>query len=270
MATQEPVIELEQVTVQYQGHTALEDISLRVPPGQFLAIIGPNGAGKTTLLKAILGLIRPDRGRVRVFGKPPQRLGKDRARIGYVPQRTTGNEHFPVRVREVVMMGRYGRVGVLHRASDADTQAVQRALQRVGIEHLAEEPIAHLSGGQRQRMFVARALANDPELLLLDEPTTGVDIGATESFYALLRQLWEEGITIVTVSHDVGVVAEYADAVACINRTLALHGRPEVVKSGTVLSCLYGPEAAYLQHGPVPHMVVREHAEEEGEGERGE
>ncbi|MBN1458799.1 MAG: metal ABC transporter ATP-binding protein, partial [Armatimonadetes bacterium] len=253
MPEERGIIELEHLTVSYQHQVALEDITLAVPAGQFLAVVGPNGSGKTTLLKVVLGLVRPTAGTVRVFGKSPWRLGQERRRIGYVPQGTNADVQFPVRVFEAVMMGRYGRMGLGRRAEAKDIEAVQRAMQRGGIERLANEPIARLSGGQRQRVFVARALANDPELLLLDEPTTGVDVAATGTLYELLHTLHEEGMTILVVSHDIGVVANYATAVACLNQQLALHGRPEEVRSGKVLACMYGPEATFLDHGPVPH-----------------
>jgi zinc transport system ATP-binding protein len=266
MAEGRPIIELEKLTVTYQQHVALDGVTMKVPAGQFLAIVGPNGSGKTTLVKAVLGTIRPTSGTVRVFGKPPWRLAEERRRIGYVPQGTNVDVTFPVRASEAVMMGRYGRIGLGRRAAAKDIEAVQRAMQRVGIERLAEEPIARLSGGQRQRVFVARALANDPELLLLDEPTTGVDVAATGTLYELLHKLHEEGMTILVVSHDIGVVANYASAVACLNQQLALHGRPEEVKSGKVLASMYGPHATFLDHGPVPHMVVGEHIHLDGEG----
>lgn len=251
----EPIILLEHVTVTYQDLVALEDVSLSVPPGAFLAIIGPNGAGKTTLLKTILGLLRPVRGTVRVFGKAPWELDGRQQRIGYVPQVMSVDLNFPVRAGEVVLMGRYGRIGLFRRPSAADRQAALQAMERVGIADLADRPIARLSGGQRQRVFLARALANEPDLLLLDEPTTGVDVAATESLYELLRGLHDEGITILVVSHDVGVVAAYVDMVACVNRRLVAHGRPDEV-GGNVLSCMYGPEAMLFGHGPVSHMVV--------------
>jgi ABC-type Mn2+/Zn2+ transport system ATPase subunit len=267
----QPVVELENLTVEYPYHTALEDITFSVGRGELLAIVGPNGAGKTTLLKALLGLIRPSRGEVRVFGKAPWELGAERHRIGYVPQGATGDPKFPAKVRDVVVMGRYGRIGVGRRPSAEDHEAARRAMDRVGIAHLQEEPIARLSGGQRQRAFLARALGNDPSLLLLDEPTTGVDVLASETFYELLHGLRSDGITILVVSHDIGVVAAHADSVACVNQRLALHGRPEEVKSGTVLACMYGPHAAFLDHGPVPHVVVGKdvHSESDGEGEDG-
>jgi len=251
----EPIVFLEHVTVAYQDLVALEDVNLSVQPGAFLAVIGPNGAGKTTLLKTILGLLRPIRGTVRVFGKAPWELDGERRRVGYVPQVMSVDLNFPVRAGEVVLMGRYGRIGLVRRPTVADRRAVLLAMERVGVADLADRPLARLSGGQRQRVFLARALANEPELLLLDEPTTGVDVAATESLYELLRGLHDEGITILVVSHDVGVVASYVDTVACVNRRLVAHGRPETLGS-EVLSCMYGPEAILFGHGPVSHMVV--------------
>lgn len=253
------VIELEHVAVQYQQLVALEDVTLRVTPGEFLALIGPNGSGKTTLIKTILGLVRPVAGTVRLFGKPPQQLNGGWKRVGYVPQIAQIDPRFPIRVFDVVLMGRYGRVGLIRRPGQSDREAVWRALAKVDMSELAQRPIGRLSGGQRQRVLVARALANEPELLLLDEPTTGVDVGTTEGLFDLLETLHHRGMTILVVSHDVGVVAQHVDQVACLNRRLVAHGRPQEVLAGEVLECMYGPQAALVGHGEVPHMVVRRH-----------
>jgi zinc transport system ATP-binding protein len=250
------VVQLDRVCVAYGDLLVLEDVSLEVSRGEFLAVIGPNGSGKTTLLKVVLGLVRPVRGEVRVFGRAPWQLHSERRRIGYCAQAASVDLTFPVRAGEVVLMGRYGRIGLARRPSGADRAAARRAMERVGVADLADRPIARLSGGQRQRVFLARALASDPELLLLDEPTTGVDVAATESLYELLRALRETGITVVVVSHDVGVVASYADGVACINRRLVAHGRPEEVLASDALEQMYGCEAMFLHHGRVPHIVV--------------
>jgi len=251
-----PIIELDHVTVTLQDLLVLEDVTLQVTPGDFLAIIGPNGAGKTTLLKVILGLLRPASGTVRVFGRAPWKLNGERQRIGYVPQVFSVDLSFPVRASEVILMGRYGRMGLFRTPSPADRAAVHRAMERVGITELADRPIARLSGGQRQRVFLARALANEPELLLLDEPTTGVDMTSTEGLYELLRTLHESGMTILIVSHDVGVVASYVDGVACVNRRLVAHGRPTEVLGSQELAQMYGCDAMFFHHGRAPHMVV--------------
>jgi zinc transport system ATP-binding protein len=252
-----PIIQLESIYVAFQDLLALEDVSLSVSPGVFLAIIGPNGAGKTTLLKVILGLVHPMTGAVRVFGKAPWELNNERRRIGYVPQVQSVDINFPVRASETVLMGRYGRIGLLRRPSSNDRAAVDRAMDRVGIANLTDRSLARLSGGQRQRVFLARALANDPDLLLLDEPTTGVDVAATESLYELLRGLHDDGITILVVSHDVGVVASYVDGVACVNRRLVAHGKPDEVLGSEELAQMYGCEAMFFHHGRVPHLVVK-------------
>lgn len=255
-----PVIELDGVTVLYQDLVALEAVSLRVMPGEFLALIGPNGSGKSTLVRTILGLIQPTAGRVRLFGKAPAELGQEWGQVGYVPQVAQIDLRFPLRVFDVVLMGRYGQVGLIRRPGRRDREAARLALERVGLSDLAGRQIGRLSGGQRQRMLVARALASEPKLLLLDEPTTGVDVGTTESLFELLDGFHREGMTLVVVSHDVGVVAQHVDQVACLNRRLVAHGRPPEVLRPDVLECMYGREAALVGHGDLPHVVVRRHA----------
>jgi zinc transport system ATP-binding protein len=252
----QPIIELEHVTVTFQDLLALDDVSLSVPRGSFLALIGPNGAGKTTLLQVILGLIRPAKGSVRIFGKNRAEFNGERRRIGYVPQLMSVDLNFPISVGEVVLMGRFGRIGLFRRPSAVDRAAALEAMKRVGIADLAERPIRRLSGGQRQRVFLARALANEPELLLLDEPTTGVDAVSSESLYELLRTLHAGGITMLVVSHDVGVVASYVEGVVCINRRVVAHGRPAEVLGSDELAKMYGCEAMFFHHGHVPHLVV--------------
>jgi zinc transport system ATP-binding protein len=256
MNPQKPIIELDHVEVSFQDLLALDDVSLTVPAGSFLAIIGPNGAGKTTLLQVILGIVRPTTGSVKVFGRSPANLEGERHRIGYVPQITSVDLDFPVSVGEVVLMGRYGRIGLFRRPSTLDRAAALEAMKRVGIADLADRPIRRLSGGQRQRAFLARALANQPDLLLLDEPTTGVDVASSEGLYELLRVLHAGGITMLVVSHDVGVVASYVEGVVCINRRLVAHGRPAEVLGSEELASMYGCDAMFFHHGRVPHLVV--------------
>jgi ABC-type Mn2+/Zn2+ transport system ATPase subunit len=251
-----PIIELEHVSVAFQDVLVLDDVSLRVPAGASLAVIGPNGAGKTTLLQVILGMVRPATGSVRIFGRAPWELGSERRRIGYVPQVMSVDLTFPINAQEVVLMGRYGRMGLGRRPSAPDRAAVRLALERVGIAELADRPIARLSGGQRQRVFLARALANEPELLLLDEPTTGVDVASSGSLYELLRDLYTAGMTMLLVSHDVGVVASYVEGVVCINRKVVVHGRPEEVLGSDELAQMYGCAAMFFHHGHAPHLVV--------------
>jgi len=251
------VAELLHVTVRYQDLIALEDVSLRIMSGEFLAVIGPNGSGKTTLIKTILGLVEPGEGTVRLFGKAPAELGREWGKVGYVPQLVQIDPHFPIGVFDAVLMGRYGQVGLIRRPGPRDKEAAHRALARVGLADLARRQIGRLSGGQRQRVLIARALATEPELLILDEPTTGVDVGTTEGLFDLLDAFHREGMTVVVVSHDVGVVAQHVDQVACVNRRLVAHGRPAEVLRPDVLECMYGRQAALLGHGDLPHIVVR-------------
>lgn len=252
-----PVIEVQHLFFSYEGVPVLEDVSLSVEQGEFVALIGPNGAGKTTLLKIILGLLPAQRGEVRVFGKPPKDLGDLRHRIGYVPQLPHFDPHFPITLREFVLTGRYGLIGVGRRPRKSDWEAAQKALEAVHLEALEGKLLGELSGGQRQRALIARALSTEPEVLLCDEPTTAIDPKSSEGFYELLLRLKERGKTIVVVSHDVGVIAQYADSIACLNRTVFCHRRPEEVISEEVLEALYGKEAAFFHHGEIPHIVVR-------------
>ena len=254
--TDSGVVRLDHVSVSYRDLVALEDVSFSISAGDFLAVVGPNGSGKTTLLKVVLGLVRPERGAVRVFGRAPWDPRAERWRIGYSPQVASLDLRFPVRAGEVVLMGRYGRIGLMRRPTAADRAAAVRAMDRVGVSDLADRPIARLSGGQRQRVLLARALVAEPDLLLLDEPTTGVDVASTGSLYELLDGLRKGGMTIVIVSHDIGVVASYVDAVACLNRRLVAHGRPGEVLTSDAMEQMYGCEAMLFQHGRVPHMVV--------------
>jgi len=253
------VIELKDVFVYYQELLVLSDVNLDIQKGEFYSIIGPNGAGKTTLLKVILGLIKPDKGKVHVFGKQPWKLNKDRKKIGYVPQIMSVDINFPVTVFEVVLMGRYGQIGLLKPPGKKDRDAAFVALERVGIADLADRPFSRLSGGQRQRVFLARALSNEPEVLILDEPTTGVDAATTESFYELLNDLKKSGITLIIVSHDISVVASKVDRIACLNKRLIAHGRPEEVLKEAHLEEMYGCEAMLLLHHQIPHIAVKEH-----------
>ncbi len=257
------LVSLRDVWVEVGGHTVLEAVTMEVGEGEFVSVVGPNGAGKTTLLKTILGLIRPSRGEVRVFGKPPWELSrKERARIGYLPQIQEIDPSFPLRAMDVVLTGLYGVLGYVRRPSKREREAALEAMELVGVRDLADRPIGELSGGQRQRVFLARALVGRPELLLLDEPTTGVDPAASEDFYGLLRRIQEGGVTILMVTHDVGVVSRYVDKVACINRSLVVHGRPEEVLTDEALAEMYGCSALFFHHGRAPHMVVRFHRKE--------
>ena len=238
------IIELTGVSHSYDTKTrVLEEVSLRVARGEYLGLIGPNGGGKTTLLKVILGLIEPKSGLVELFGVPLRRF-KDWPRIGYVSQRAiTFDPLFPVTVEEVVLMGRYAKRGMFRRITKEDRERAAQALAEVEMLGLRDRRMSDLSGGQKQRVFLARALASEPDLIVLDEPTTGVDHDAEEQFYGLLSKLnREKGMTLVLVSHDLERVAEEASCVAVIDTTLRYYADPA--------------EAVASEVGPSPHHLI--------------
>jgi len=215
-------ITVENVNFAYDDRPVLRDISLAIEEGEFLGLVGPNGSGKTTLLKIMLGLQTPDTGTVELFGTLAKKFDEG-TRLGYVSQHSTDAETMmPVTVREVVRMGRYPHAGV-RRLRERDRMHVDEALKTVGISGLEDRRISKLSGGQRQRAYIARALASEADLLALDEPTVGVDADVVEQFYKLLADLNREGITIVLIEHDIGVVAEHASTMACLDRELYEH-----------------------------------------------
>lgn len=212
------IVEVKNISFSYGEELVLEDISFAVHKGDYLGIIGPNGAGKTTLLKIMLGLLKPDKGSINLFDIPLSEF-KDWHKIGYVPQKATNfDTAFPVTVYDVVMMA----VGKNNRAT------VRKVLEQVGMWEYKDRLIGDLSGGQQQRVFIARALATNPEIIFLDEPTTGVDQQMHDEFYELLRKLnRESGLTLVLISHDVEMVTKEAMHIACIDRTLVCHTSPE-------------------------------------------
>lgn len=247
----EPAIELEGVTLRREGHTLLEEVSLRVAPREYIAILGPNGGGKTTLLRVILGLERPDAGRVRVLGGTPARA---RGRVGYVPQRVRFDLDFPIRVIDVVRMGRLGRGRLGRRRRERDERAVRRAMERVEVDALAERALGGLSGGELQRVLLARALALEPEILLLDEPTASLDERVGRDVWSLLDELARD-VTLVLVSHDVGTIARSVQSIACLNRRLFAH--PAHALTREALERTYGSPVELVAHD-VPHRVLHE------------
>jgi zinc transport system ATP-binding protein len=219
-------LELEGVDFAYPyGPQVLRDVDLQVAAGEFLAIAGPNGGGKTTLLRLALGLEQPARGRVSLFGEPAQRFG-DRARLGYLPQRAQLGVQAPATVREVVAAGRsplkpFGRRGA------ADREAIDRAIERVGLSAFAKRSLTRLSGGQQQRAFIAKALVADPKLLALDEPTSGVDVEAQEALAELLARLHDElGVTILYVSHEFGAIEHVVERLVLVRERIVFDGPP--------------------------------------------
>jgi zinc transport system ATP-binding protein len=241
------VIDVEDVTFAYGERPVLEDVTLTVEEGEFLGLVGPNGSGKTTLLELMIGLRRPDSGSVTLFGSPAH-TSEDGDRVGYVPQDVTAaKSEMPVTVREVVRMGRYPH-RLFSRFTDGDHRSVEAALDRVGITDLANRRVGRLSGGQRQRVFIARALAADADLLALDEPTVGVDAESREAFYELLHELNDDGMTIILIEHDIGIVTTHASDIACLNRELFFHGDPEAFTETDALAEAYGSGQHVIHH----------------------
>ena len=243
----DPLISVDDVTFGYGEVPVLESVSIDVEPGSFLGLVGPNGSGKSTLLDLMLGLRRPDEGTVSLFGEPAHKCDAGE-RIGYVAQDATkAARDMPITVREVVEMGRYPR-RLFGRFSAADRQAIEDALEQVGITDLASRRVGRLSGGQRQRVFIARALASEADLLALDEPTVGVDAESREEFYGLIHDLNATGLTVILIEHDIGVVTTHATDVACLNRQLFFDGDPEEFVETDALSQAYGKDQHILQH----------------------
>lgn len=219
MADAQPMVEMIDLCFSYAGQEVLSDINFTVHARDFIAIIGPNGGGKTTLIKLILGLLKPSGGIVRVNGKTPGRGG---AVIGYVPQQINHNHNFPASALDVVLMGRHTPRKRWSFRNGEDRQAAFEALEKMGMEKFADRKITDLSGGQRQRVLIARALVTGPDLLVLDEPTAGIDTKGQAIFFNLLKTLNKE-LTILVVSHDLLVVSSFAKSIACVNRRLHCH-----------------------------------------------
>ncbi len=248
----EEVIDLKDVWVSFDGVTVLESVNLTVHDKDFLAIIGPNGGGKSTLLKVILGLIKPDRGSVKLLGGKPRKM---RRYVGYVPQYHSSNLDFPITVWEVVLMGRLSHKAPLQKYNDEDRQAAYEALVTVDMLDFRDRQIGELSGGQKQRVFIARSLVTKPRLLILDEPSTGIDSRMQKEFYELLNKLKSE-IAIVMVTHDISAISVYVDKLGCLNRKFHYHDSKEL-KPGD-LDESYQCPVELIAHG-VPHRVLKEH-----------
>jgi manganese/zinc/iron transport system ATP- binding protein len=238
-----PAIEVEDLTVAYRDRPVLWDVDLTVPQGVLMAVCGPNGAGKTTMMKAILGLLKPVAGQVRVLGKS---YAEQRSLVGYVPQRGSVDWDFPTNVLDVVMMGRYGTLGLFRRPGKRERELALDALRQVGMAGFADRQISQLSGGQQQRVFLARALVQDARVYLMDEPFQGVDATTERAIVDLLRGLRAAGKTVVAVHHDLQTVDEYFDWVTLLNvRKVASGPVPEVFTEAN-LRLTFGGRVAFL------------------------
>ena len=242
-ATGVPAIEVHDLTVAYRTQPVLWDVDLALPEGKLIAIVGPNGAGKSTLLKAILGLVPHVTGWVQVFGEPYERR---RSWVGYVPQRESVDWDFPTSALDVVTMGLYGRIGWLRRPSKHHRETALASLEKVGMRDLAHRQISQLSGGQQQRVFLARALAQDARLYLMDEPFAGVDATTERAILTLLKELRASGRTVVAVHHDLQTVAEYFDHVVLLNMRLVAAGPIATTFNADTLQRTYGGKLTVL------------------------
>lgn len=243
------IVAVKDVTFSYGGGPVLEGLSFSIAKGEYVGVIGPNGGGKSTLLKVIFGLLKPSSGSVELFGQSIEGF-KDWTKIGYLPQRAVQFDgRFPITVMEVVSQGRVAKAGLFKRLSKVDHEAIERAMAMSDVERLKHRHIANLSGGERQRVFIARALASEPEILFLDEPAAGVDVASQGKFYRFLRELnADHGMTIVFVSHDVEIMRHEVSSLLCLNRRLICHGSPSIVfqKKKSILSNLYGENVSFM------------------------
>jgi zinc transport system ATP-binding protein len=242
-----PIIVLRNVWIKYDESITLEDVSLEIGAGEILSIVGPNGGGKSTLLRAIMGFKEPYRGTVEIMGVSPRKVQK--GTIGYLPQKSSYDYSMPVSVFDVVAMARYAGKRMAENLNGADREAIGAALEAVEITTLRDRHFGSLSEGQKQRALIARAIAVRPRILLLDEPSTGLDALAQDSFYQMLLRLRDElGLTIVMVSHDIGAVSRIVDRLACLKTKMHFHGKPADCLSDESLAAVFGKNTLFVSH----------------------
>ena len=244
-----PIFDVKNLNFSVRGQNILSNISLEIFNGEYVAIIGPNGGGKTTLIRMLLGLDAPTDGSIKLYGKKIKNF-KEWHKIGYVPQRASlVDVNFPATVEDIVKMGRVSKLGFFKGMSQEDKNAVKDAMIKMDVVNLKDKMVGTLSGGQRQRVMIARALASNPEILILDEPNTGVDMVSQKNFYALLGKLnREENITIVFITHDIGVIADDIGRLFTINQKATICNNPKETLSCEDMSELYGIEAHLIHN----------------------
>ncbi len=249
MPLNKPLIRIVDIGFAYNGNAVLEHISFDVERGDYVGVVGPNGGGKTTLLKLMVGLLAPLSGSVTIDGAPAGSKAAA-AKIGYVSQRVSQDAAaFPATVYEIVRSGRTPRISLFGRLTENDKRSIDKAIRIADIENLRDKRIGDLSGGQRQRAYIARALASEPQILILDEPFVGVDIATQKDFYAFLKKLNdEEKLTILFVSHDVDMIAEEVKSVLCLNRGLLCFGKPDLLHEGGMIESMYDKKFIHLHH----------------------
>jgi ABC-type Mn2+/Zn2+ transport system ATPase subunit len=244
-----PIIRFAHATFGFPGVVALEDVTLDIAEGEFVGVIGPNGSGKTTLCRAILGLLRPLSGSLKIFDCSCEALRcHHRARIGYLPQKESVDPNFPITVLETVLMGRYGVLGLFKRPTRHDREIAMQALESVNMHHHWRTALGHLSGGQQQRVFIARALAQQPQVLLLDEPTTGIDLATQASVFDLIDRLHRDlGLTVLLVTHDITMIRRRVNRLVLLKGRLYAAGPPEEVLKPDLLREVYGKEVVITE-----------------------
>lgn len=256
-----PALEVRSLSAGYRGRAVIDDVSLSLDDGSFLGVIGPNGAGKSTLFKAVLGLIKPLAGEVRIFGETGQ---KPRGRIGYMPQMELVDWDFPVSVADVALMGGYGRIGLFRRPAKAHREAADEALETVGLVDLRDRLVGDLSVGQRRRVLLARALVSKPRLLVLDEPMAGLDATAQHQILNVLHELTKhEGVSVLMSTHDLSCASTACDTVCCLRGTVIAMGPPDEVLKEDVLSKAFG-QHLLLVHVDGKAYAYQHHVHEEG------
>ncbi|WLR49860.1 metal ABC transporter ATP-binding protein [Bacillus tianshenii] len=252
----EPILDIEHVYFRYEKQDVLEDITFSLPQGAFLGLVGPNGSGKSTLIKLILGLQKPRSGSIKLFGTPIQKF-KDWDRIGFVSQKANSfNTGFPATVHEVVSMGLVSKLGFFRFMGKKEKQKVNEAIEAVDMMAYANQNIGELSGGQQQRVFIARALVSEPDLLILDEPTVGVDAQNVNMFYDMLENLnRNRNMSLLLITHDIGTITDKVTHVACLNKHLHFHGEAEEFEQleEKNVSQIYGHSLQVLTHNHGGH-----------------
>jgi manganese/zinc/iron transport system ATP- binding protein len=239
----EPALETHDLSVSYRHQPVLYGVDVVVAPGRLVGIVGPNGAGKSTMLKAVMGVVKPSGGKVEIFGKP---LEESLKRVGYVPQRESVDWDFPVTVEDVALMGTYGSLGWFKRPGKAERERARAALEKVGMAPFADRQIGELSGGQQQRVFLARALAQEADLYLMDEPFAGVDAATERAIVELLREMRDRGKTVLVVHHDLHTARSYFDMIMLLNMRLVAFGETEEVFTPELLTKTYGGRLTLL------------------------
>ncbi len=246
MSLEPPVpLEIHDMTVAYQRKPVLWDVDVKIPEATLTGVVGPNGAGKSTMIKAALGLLPLSSGWVKFYGQP---LSKARRRVGYVPQRESVDWDFPVTARDVVLMGRYRKLGWIRRPGKEDREAAGQAMERLGVIDLAGRQISNLSGGQQQRVFLARALVQNADIYFMDEPFVGVDVSTEKAIITLLNKLRDEGKTVIVVHHDLNTIKEYFDRLILLNMRIVAAGRTDEVFTAELMKKTYGGRLTALDN----------------------